>query len=413
MCGKNFFQDLKFEDLGLAESVTRALEPLGYETPTPIQAKAIPEVLDGVDVLGCAQTGTGKTAAFALPMIHKLIEGPRRRPRALILTPTRELATQIADNLRDYNKFTGLKHALIFGGVSQSRQVETLKRGVEIIVATPGRLLDLIDQGFVRLDSIGYFVLDEADTMLDMGFIHDIRRVIRLLPERRQSLFFSATMPEEILKLAATILRDPVKVEVARVSSAAETVQQRVMQVAQTDKRDLLVQVLKRPEVRSALVFTRTKYGADKIVRYLKKHDIRSEAIHGNKTQPQRDRAMNGFRSGKINVLVATDIAARGIDVDELSHVINFEIPNIPETYVHRIGRTGRAGAEGEAISFVNEADERNYLRDIQTLIQREIEVDEDHTWHLAMEPVGMKTRGGNGNGNRNRNGEVGARDFV
>ena len=404
---QDFFQNLKFEDLGLAESVTRALEPLGYETPTPIQAKAIPEILDGVDVLGCAQTGTGKTAAFALPMIHKLNDEPRRRPRALILTPTRELATQIADNLHDYNKLTGLKHALIFGGVSQSRQVETLKRGVEIIVATPGRLLDLINQGFVRLDSIGYFVLDEADTMLDMGFIHDIRRIIRLLPERRQSLFFSATMPEEILKLAATILHDPVKVEVARVSSAAETVQQRVMQVAQTDKRDLLVQVLKREEVRSALVFTRTKYGADKIVRYLKQHDIRSEAIHGNKSQPQRDRAMNGFRSGKINVLVATDIAARGIDVDDLSHVINFEIPNIPETYVHRIGRTGRAGAEGEAISFVNETDERTYLRDIQTLMQREIEVDEDHAWHLGLEPVGMKNRGGkaNGNGNGNRNG--------
>lgn len=386
---------LTFEDLGLATPVMRALQPLGYEQPTPIQAQAIPHVLDGKDVLGCAQTGTGKTAAFALPMIDRLLKtAPSRGKRAvrgLILTPTRELATQIADNLKDYNKHTDLRHALIYGGVSQGRQVDALKRGVDIIVATPGRLLDLANQGFVHLDQLEFFVLDEADTMLDMGFIHDIRRIIRLLPDNRQSLFFSATMPPSILQLSQSILTNPVKVEVARVSSAAETVEQRVMTVAQVDKRDLLVTVLDRPEVSSALVFTRTKYGADKVVRYLKKHGIRSEAIHGNKTQPQRDRAMNGFRQGKINVLVATDIAARGIDVDELSHVINFEIPNLPETYVHRIGRTGRAGASGIALSFVNEADERTYMRDIQTLIRKEIDVDEDHDWHIDMPPIGFK----------------------
>ena len=374
----------------------RALQPLGYEKPTPIQEQAIPHVLKGRDVLGCAQTGTGKTAAFALPMIHNLhnthSDSGRRRVRGLILSPTRELATQIADNLRDYNQHTGLRHALIFGGVSQGKQVSALQRGVDIIVATPGRLLDLANQGYVNLQGLEFFVLDEADTMLDMGFIHDIRRIIQLLPQTRQSLFFSATMPRSIMKLSESILTNPIQVEVARVSSAAETVEQRVMSVAQVDKRDLLVSVLQRPDISSALVFTRTKYGADKIVRYLKKHGIRSEAIHGNKTQPQRDRAMNGFRKGKINVLVATDIAARGIDVDELSHVINFEIPNLPETYVHRIGRTGRAGSSGQALSFVNEADERIYLRDIQSLIQKEIEVDDNHDWHLDMPAVGMKT---------------------
>lgn len=386
---------LTFEDLGLATPVMRALQPLGYEQPTPIQAQAIPHVLDGKDVLGCAQTGTGKTAAFALPMIDRLLstanDRGKRPVRGLILTPTRELATQIADNLKDYNTFTDLRHTLIYGGVTQGRQVEALERGVDIVVATPGRLLDLANQGFVHLDKLEFFVLDEADTMLDMGFIHDIRRIIRMLPDNRQSLFFSATMPPSILQLSQTILKNPIKVEVARVSSAAETVDQRIMTVAQVDKRDLLVSVLDRPEVTSALVFTRTKYGADKVVQYLKKHGIRSEAIHGNKTQPQRDRAMNGFRQGKINVLVATDIAARGIDVDELSHVINFEIPNLPETYVHRIGRTGRAGASGIALSFVNEQDERTYMRDIQTLIRKEIEVDTDHKWHMDMPTIGFK----------------------
>ncbi|MGB1076601.1 MAG: DEAD/DEAH box helicase [Flavobacteriales bacterium] len=385
-----------FEDLGLSAPILRALQPLGYQKPTPIQHQAIPHVLKGRDVLGCAQTGTGKTAAFALPMIHNLhktqSDSGRRRVRGLILSPTRELATQIADNLRDYNQHTGLRHALIFGGVSQGKQVNSLQRGVDIIVATPGRLLDLANQGYVHLQGLEFFVLDEADTMLDMGFIHDIRRIIQLLPRTRQSLFFSATMPGSIIKLSESILTDPIQVEVARVSSAAETVEQRIMSVAQVDKRDLLVSVLRRPDVSSALVFTRTKYGADKVVRYLKKHGIRSEAIHGNKTQPQRDRAMIGFRKGKINVLVATDIAARGIDVDELSHVINFEVPNLPETYVHRIGRTGRAGSSGQAYSFVNEADERTYLRDIQSLIQKEIEVDDNHDWHLDMPAIGMKT---------------------
>ena len=391
----------------------RALEPLGYENPTPIQAQAIPHVLEGKDVLGCAQTGTGKTAAFALPMIERLMAREtgkgNRSVRGLILTPTRELATQIADNLQVYNKFTGLRHALIFGGVSQHRQVEALRRGVDVIVATPGRLLDLANQGHVHLENLEFFVLDEADTMLDMGFIHDIRRIIRLLPDDRQSLFFSATMPPSILALSSSILTLPVKVEVARVSSAAETVEQKLMSVSQVDKRDLLVSILDRPEVTSALVFTRTKYGADKVCKHLQKFGIRSEAIHGNKSQPQRDRAMNGFRQGKINVLVATDIAARGIDVDELSHVINFEVPNLPETYVHRIGRTGRAGATGIALTFVNESEERAYMRDIQTLIRKEIEVDDTHKWHMDMPEIGMKPDRNAQAANRNKKSSNGA----
>ena len=373
----------------------KALQPMGYVDPTPIQAAGIPHVLAGKDVLGCAQTGTGKTAAFALPMVHLLLERrgeqqKKRMPRGLILSPTRELATQISDNIKAYSAHTPLRQATIFGGVSQMRQVEAVQRGVDILVATPGRLLDLINQGYVRLDAIEFFVLDEADTMLDMGFIHDIRRIIALLPEKRQSLFFSATMPENILELADRILRDPVRVEVARISSPTELVEQRMYFVKQVDKRDLLVHLLNQPEVESALVFTRTKHGADKVVKYLKQVGIEAEAIHGNKSQPQRDKAMKGFRDGSLRVLVATDIAARGIDVTELSHVINFELPNIPETYVHRIGRTGRAGALGKAVSFCNEDEEREYLLDIQRLIQRVIPMETDHPWHLDMEPIGL-----------------------
>ncbi len=374
-----------------------ALKPLGYSEPTPIQAEAIPVVINGQDVLGCAQTGTGKTAAFALPMIHNLIQqelpqSGRRQPRGLILTPTRELATQIGVNLNDYSTQTRLRTTTIFGGVSQNRQVDALRRGVDIVVATPGRLLDLVNQRHLDLRDITTLVLDEADTMLDMGFINDIRKIIAMLPTERQTLFFSATMPPNIVKLSSDILRSPVRIEVARQSSAAETVEQTIYSIRQNDKRDLLVAILKEDDVDSALVFTRTKYGADKVAKHLSVSGIQAEAIHGNKSQPQRDRAMNGFKKGKIRVLVATDIASRGIDVDELSHVINFELPNVPESYVHRIGRTGRAGSSGKALSFCNEADERKYLRDIQNLIQRELPVDASHEWHLEMPPVSTIT---------------------
>ena len=335
-------------------------------------------------------------------MLHRLGKQPRREGRrvirALILSPTRELSAQIGESIRDYSQHQKLYHTVIFGGVKQGKQVAALQRGVDIVVATPGRLLDLIGQGYISLDHLEYFVLDEADTMLDMGFIHDIRKVIKLLPPRRQSLFFSATMPQNIQELADTILLDPVTVEVERRSSAAETVEQKVYFVRQAEKKHLLVDVLTAPDVTSALVFTRTKYGADKLVRHLRKQGVRSEAIHGNKSQPQREKAMKAFKRGDLGVLVATDIAARGIDVDELSHVINFEIPNIPETYVHRIGRTGRAGAEGIAISFCNEEDERTCLRDIQRLIRKEVPLDTDQDYHNPLPPIPLDSgRSGGG----------------
>ena len=406
-----------FDDLGLCTPVLKAVQALGYETPTPIQAQAIPKVLAGHDVLGVAQTGTGKTAAFSLPMIHRLhlerYSGQFRPIRGLILTPTRELATQIEENIIDYTKNTKLFTVTLFGGVKQHRQVQKLRRGVDIVVATPGRLLDLMEQGFVNLKHLDYFVLDEADTMMDMGFIHDLRRVVKHLPQNRQSLFFSATMPPNILQFASTMLKDPERVEVAQESTAADTVYQHMLFVNQNDKRDLLVHLLKQEEVETALVFTRTKYGADKVVRYLKRNKIKSEAIHGNKTQPQRDRAMKAFRAGDLNILIATDIASRGIDVTGVSHVINFEVPNISETYVHRIGRTGRAGASGVAWSLVNEADERKYMEDIQRLMDREVPVIEDHPWHNGMEDIplhrGRGTRSNEGNkgggGNRSQGG--------
>ncbi|MGB0249567.1 MAG: DEAD/DEAH box helicase, partial [Flavobacteriales bacterium] len=402
-----------FDDLGLCSPVLKAIQALGYETPTPIQAQAIPKVLAGHDVLGVAQTGTGKTAAFSLPMIHRLhlerYSGQFRPIRGLILTPTRELATQIEENIIDYTKNTKLFTVTLFGGVKQHRQVQKLRRGVDIVVATPGRLLDLMEQGFVNLKHLDYFVLDEADTMMDMGFIHDLRRVIKHIPQDRQSLFFSATMPPNILQFASTMLKDPERVEVAPESTAADTVEQHVLFVNQSDKRDLLVHLLKQEGVETALVFTRTKYGADKVVRYLKRNKIKSEAIHGNKTQPQRDRAMKAFRAGDLNILIATDIASRGIDVTGVSHVINFEVPNISETYVHRIGRTGRAGASGVAWSLVNEADERKYMEDIQRLMDREVPVIEDHPWHNGMEDIplhrgrGTRSNEGNKGGGNNR----------
>jgi ATP-dependent RNA helicase RhlE len=394
-----------FETLGLSEPILSALAPLGYETPTPIQSEAIPLVLKGHDVLGCAQTGTGKTAAFALPMIHSLGEsagekGPRHI-KGLILSPTRELAQQIAESIQDYTKNINLFHCTIFGGVSQHRQVKLLQRGVDIVVATPGRLLDLANQRHVDLSNVEMFVLDEADTMLDMGFIHDIKKIISMLPRKRQSLFFSATMPSSIVTLSKDILTDPVKVEVARQSTAAETVEQKVMYVLQRDKKDLLVDLLGDHAVTSALVFSRTKYGADKLVRHLQHSGVAAASIHGNKSQPQRDRAMKAFKTGKVRVMVATDVAARGIDVDSLSHVINFELPNQPETYIHRIGRTGRAGAEGVAISLCNEADERGFLANIQFLLDKEIPVDTDHNFHLDQPAVGLRKGSGNGYGSK------------
>jgi ATP-dependent RNA helicase RhlE len=368
---------MTFQELNLIEPIHKALKQEGYTTPTPIQAQAIPIVLNGTDLLGCAQTGTGKTAAFAIPIIQLLSKKQfQAKPaiKSLILTPTRELAIQIDESFRAYGRFTNIRQTVIFGGVSQHSQVEALRRGVDVLVATPGRLIDLINQGFISLSQLEIFVLDEADRMLDMGFIHDVKRIIKLLPERRQTLFFSATMPLIIMKLAQTILKNPKKVEVTPVSSTAEKIEQSVYFVEKNDKIHLLMHLLKNPKMDSVLVFTRTKHGADRVVKALARTNIGALAIHGNKSQNARQTALNNFKTRKTRVLVATDIAARGIDVDDLAFVINYELPNIPETYVHRIGRTGRAGAEGVAISFC-EAEERPYLKDIVKLIGLNIPV--------------------------------------
>ncbi len=380
---------MSFEKLNLIEPILRALKHEGYTTPTPIQAQSIPILLQGKDLLGCAQTGTGKTAAFAIPILQLLHEKNihetgQKTIKALIMTPTRELAIQIDESFAAYGKHTNLKHAVIFGGVSQLAQTDKLRRGVDILVATPGRLLDLMAQGFISLKHLQIFVLDEADRMLDMGFIHDVKKVIAKLPTKRQTLFFSATMPPEIVKLADTILHHPAKVEVTPVSSTAETVSQALYYTDKNSKRALLIHVLKDIEMVRALVFTRTKHGADKVVKDLHKAGISAEAIHGNKSQNARQRALSNFKGSKTRVLVATDIAARGIDVEELSHVINYEIPNIPETYVHRIGRTGRAGASGKALSFCD-AEEKAYIKDIQKLISRQIPVIEEHPFPMMM----------------------------
>ena len=361
----------------------KALVTEGYTIPTPIQEQSIPTVLSGRDLLGCAQTGTGKTAAFAIPILQNLYlqkheEKGAWNIKALILTPTRELAIQIDESFAAYGKHTGLKHLVVFGGVSQYNQTNALRRGVDILIATPGRLLDLVEQRFISLQHIKMFVLDEADRMLDMGFIHDVKKIIAKLPVKRQTLFFSATMPAEITKLSSTILTNPLRVEVTPVSSTAEKVEQAVYFVEKNDKRGLLIHLLKDPAIVSALVFARTKHGADKIAKELYRANIKSDAIHGNKSQAARQKALTDFKEGKIRVLVATDIAARGIDVDDLSHVINFELPNVAETYVHRIGRTGRAGLSGIAISFCD-AEEREYLRDIHKLIDKNIPIVEDH----------------------------------
>ena len=371
-----------FADLGLSEPLVRAVADQGYETPTPIQTQAIPTLLTGRDLLGCARTGTGKTAAFALPILHRLTAAAarpgRRQARVLVLTPTRELAIQIDESFRAYAAhLPKLKFACIFGGVGQSPQVDAMSSGVDVLVATPGRLLDLIGQKYVDLGAVEAFVLDEADRMLDMGFLPDVRRIIERLPKQRHNLFFSATMPPDIVDLSSRILTDPLKIEVSRESTTAEGVTQRVIFVDRDGKKDLIAQIAEDPRVERALVFTRTKHGADRVVERLQRRGVAAAAIHGNKSQGARQRSLGGFKDGSVKMLVATDIAARGIDVDGISHVINYDLPNIPESYVHRIGRTARAGATGRAISFCDR-EEIAFLRDIEQLIGARIEVAGD-----------------------------------
>jgi len=381
---------MSFQDLKLIEPILRALKTEGYTIPTPIQQQSIPIILQHRDLLGTAQTGTGKTAAFAIPILQllyndRLQHKEQKTIKALILTPTRELAIQIDESFAAYGRHTGLKHTVIFGGVSQNPQVDTLKRGVDILTATPGRLLDLMQQGYVHLNHIRLLVLDEADRMLDMGFVNDVKKIIAKVPAKRQTLFFSATMPKEIQQLADTILTNPERVTVTPVSSTADTIQQQVFFVEKGDKRALLNHILKDKSIETVLVFTRTKHGADKVVKDLHKTGVTAEAIHGNKSQNARQRALNNFKNRTTRVLIATDIAARGIDIDELTHVINYELPNIPETYVHRIGRTGRAGANGIAFSFCD-VEELPYLKDIHKLIAKEIPVNESHPYPMNPE---------------------------
>lgn len=374
---------MTFQDLGVIAPILKALSTEGYTSPTPIQQQAIPVLLRGKDLLGCAQTGTGKTCAFAVPILQHLYKNrpdrnAHKKISALIVTPTRELAIQIGDSFKTYGRHTGLRTTVIYGGVRQGAQTQQLRRGVDILVATPGRLLDLINQGFISLGHVRYFVLDEADRMLDMGFIHDIKRIIAELPEERQSLFFSATLPASIVRLSRQILGDPAKITIRPEQATAEKVDQAVYFVHKKSKSKLLVHLLRYDAISSALIFSRTKHGANKIVKMLDRASIQAAAIHSNKSQGARQRALNDFKRGLTNVLVATDIAARGIDVDDLSHVINYDLPNIPETYVHRIGRTGRANASGTALSFCDR-EERAYLRDIQKLIDQKIPVVEEH----------------------------------
>jgi ATP-dependent RNA helicase RhlE len=400
-----------FQDLNLIEPILRALKTEGYTTPTPIQEQAIPILLQHRDLLGCAQTGTGKTAAFTIPILQLLYQDrlqhkEQKTIKALILTPTRELAIQINESIAAYGKHTGIKHLVIFGGVSQHSQTEALRRGVDILVATPGRLLDLIQQRYISLDHIKFLVLDEADRMLDMGFVHDVKKIIAKVPQKRQTLFFSATMPKEIQQLADSILNNPEKIEVTPVSSTADTIQQELYYVEKNDKRLLLAHILKDKEIKTALVFTRTKHGADKVVKDMHKIGITAEAIHGNKSQNARQRALKNFKDRTTRVLIATDIAARGIDIDELTHVINYEIPNIPETYVHRIGRTGRAGASGIALTFCDQ-EEIEFLKDIHKLIAKEIPVNESHPYPMSPQSIvakhaegaSKKGKGGGGGG--------------
>jgi ATP-dependent RNA helicase RhlE len=375
---------VSFNNLQLIEPVLKALSKEGYTNPTPIQQKSIPVILQKRDLLGCAQTGTGKTAAFVIPILQLMHEQKQEaqdtvhKIKALILTPTRELAIQIGESIQAYGHFLPLRHHVIFGGVSQHSQVQAVRRGVDILVATPGRLLDLMQQGYISLKDIQYFVLDEADRMLDMGFVHDVKRIISRLPVKRQTLFFSATMPNEIQQLATILLTNPVKVEVAPPATTVDLIQQSVYYTEKHNKQSLLIHLLQDASIETALVFTQMKYGADKLARQLNNAGIRAESIHGNKAQSARQKALANFKNKQVRVLVATDIAARGIDIDELSHVVNYDLPNIPETYVHRIGRTGRAGANGMAISFCDWS-EKIFLSDIQKLIKKNVPVVKGH----------------------------------
>jgi ATP-dependent RNA helicase RhlE len=385
---------LQFQDLKLIAPILKALDAVGYTTPTPIQEQAIPIIFRKNDLLGCAQTGTGKTAAFAIPILQMLsyskVKTAKKNIRALVLTPTRELAIQIEENFNQYSKDLPLKSLVVFGGVGQQPQRDALKRGVDVLIATPGRLLDLYGQGYIDLKHLEFFVLDEADRMLDMGFIHDVKKLIKIIPEKRQTLFFSATMPPEIQKLANHILVDPIKVEVTPESTTAEKIQQEVYYVKKNDKKDLLIHILKEKNINHVLVFSKTKHGADRIVKDLAKKNIQSAAIHGNKSQSARQNALKSFKDRTLRVLVATDIAARGIDIDELAFVINYDLPNIPESYVHRIGRTGRAGKDGQAISFCDE-EEYAFLLDIQKSIRMDIPLVEKHPYALHISGVAPK----------------------
>ncbi|HTA27748.1 MAG TPA: DEAD/DEAH box helicase [Bacteroidia bacterium] len=372
---------MTFHELNLIPPLLEAISKEGYTEPTPIQEKAIPHILAGKDIFGCAQTGTGKTAAFALPLLQLLNQNrATAQPgiKVLVLAPTRELALQINESFKAYGNNLHVRHTVVFGGVSQHAQTTILRKGVDVLIATPGRLLDLMQQGYIKLNAVEYFVLDEADRMLDMGFINDIKKIIARLPQKRQTVFFSATAPPEIRKFADTLLKSPVSVNITPVASTADLIKQSVYYVSQENKRPLLRHVLKNESIEHALVFTRTKHGADKVVKELNHNGIKAEAIHGNKSQNARERALKGFKNRTIRVLVATDIASRGIDVDKLTHVINFEIPEQAETYVHRIGRTGRAGESGVALSFCN-TDERAYLRNIHKLIKKNIDVVATH----------------------------------
>ena len=383
---------MEFKHLKLIDPILKAIEEKGYENPTKIQGEAIPKILKRKDVLGIAQTGTGKTAAFAIPIIQLIYridvrKGETSSLRALIVTPTRELAIQIDENIRDYNKYTGLTHTVIFGGVKQGAQVTELKKGVQILVATPGRLLDLINQGFISLDDIKIFVLDEADRMLDMCFIHDIRKLIAILPKKRQTLFFSATMPDNIIDLSKKMLTEPERVEVARKSSVVQTISQYVYYTNKPEKTKLLGHILRDIKEEQVLVFARTKHGADRLVRNLKRFKLKAEAIHGNKSQNRRQQTLKNFKAEKTKILVATDIAARGIDISGLKYVINYDVPNVPETYVHRIGRSGRAGEEGIAIS-ISEPEENAYIKDIEKLTKNKLTRINDHPYPQTDRPM-------------------------
>ena len=395
---------MTFKDLNITEPILKAIEEKGYANPTPIQVKAIPAALTGKDILGCAQTGTGKTAAFAIPIIQHLQALKKRDKsiKALILTPTRELALQISECIDNYAKYTQVRHGVIFGGVNQRAQVNMLHKGVDILVATPGRLLDLMNQGYIHLDNVRHFVLDEADRMLDMGFIHDIKRLLPKLPKEKQTLFFSATIPDTIIALTNSLLKQPVKITITPKSSTVDTIEQTIYFVEKKEKSKLLISILHKTEGQSVLVFSRTKHNADRIVRVLSKAGIGSQAIHGNKSQNARQSALENFKTGKIRVMIATDIAARGIDINELPLVINYDLPDVPETYVHRIGRTARANNDGVAITFVNEKEQTNF-KHIENFLEKDIYKIPVPS-ELGEAPAYKPRNTGTGNGNRSRN---------